>query len=130
MNITSQFFLSLFEEFQKVKRAKINAYISIASGRVPQNVWGAQYQYATALLVAHMLSTSGRQGGGSAGGAVTAEAVGDLSRSFATLFDVNRGDALLLTTRYGADFVQLRKETVIGCMSTRNPGPPFGESFN
>jgi Protein of unknown function (DUF4054) len=130
MNITSQFFLSLFEEFRKVPRAQVNAYITIATGRVPQSVWGTQYQYATALLVAHMLSTRGRQGGGSAGGAVTAEAVGELSRSFATMFDVNRGDALLLTTRYGADFVQLRKETVIGVMSTRNPGPPFGESFN
>jgi hypothetical protein len=128
MNITSQYFLTLFEEFSKVPKAKLDAYISLASLRVSQSVWGGVYQYATALLVAHMLVTSGRQGGGSAGGAVTAEQVGDLSRSFATMFDTNRGDALLCGTRYGIDFVQLRKETIITGMTTR-PIMPLPRCF-
>jgi hypothetical protein len=118
MNIDWEYFLCLFEEFRKIPRSKIEAYISIASGRVASCAWGNSTKYATALLVAHMLSTSGRQGGGSAGGAVTDESVGDLSRAFAPMFDVTRGDALLLSTRYGIDYVQLRKETLITGMST------------
>jgi Protein of unknown function (DUF4054) len=126
LNITVQFFLNLFEEFRGAKRAKLTAYITIASGRVPSGVWGANTQYATALLVAHMLTAQGRQGLGSAGGAVTSETVGDLARNFAQLFDLERGDALLCSTRYGADFVQLRKETIVTGMTTRGAVPiPF-----
>lgn len=126
MNITSQYFLTLFDEFKKVPKAKIDIYIGIASSRVPETVWTTATQYATALLAAHMLSTSGPQGGGPSGGAVTQEQVGDLSRSFGTLFDANRGDAPYMTTRYGIDFIALRKETIMCVMTTRGavPIPP------
>lgn len=123
MNITTQYFLSLFDEFTKLKTVKLKAYINLATIRVPQSVWGANTQYATALLTAHMLSTSGPQGAGPSAGALTAEAVGDLSRSFATCFDPNTGDSVLRTTRYGIDFIALRKETIISAMSTRGRIP-------
>lgn len=124
MNITVQFFLDLFEEFKKVKRSTLTAYITIASTRVPQTVWQSNTQYATALLTAHMLSAQGRQGAGPTAGALTQESVGDLSRSFQACFEPGSGDALLRTTRYGIDFVALRRETVVSGMTTRGSVPP------
>lgn len=115
-NITPSYFLTLFDEFKKVALPKLEIYIGLASGRVPSGVWGDNTKYATALLTAHMLSTSGPQGGGPSGGAVTAEQVGDLSRSFATVFQPGSGDAALMTTRYGIDFVALRRETIVSGM--------------
>jgi hypothetical protein len=112
-NITRQYFLDLFDEFKKVSLPKLDAYLQIATNRVPQTVWKENTAYATALLTAHMLSTSGRQGGGSAGGAVTAEQVGDLSRSYQYIGEVGSGDGWLATTRYGIDFVELRNSTII-----------------
>lgn len=131
MNIDKSYFLALFDEFSKTSTEKIDAYIDIATLRVPAAIWGNKVKYATALLVAHMLTTSGRQGDGSAGGAVTNEQVGDLSRAFATMFDTERGDALLLTTRYGIDFVQLRKETIVtaGLTGFRPFCPPPGSCW-
>lgn len=126
MNITVVYFLDLFDEFKGISKTKLEAYITIASGRVPSTVWGTSSQYATALLTAHMLSTSGPQGGGPAGGALTSEQVGDVSRAFDTVFDPSSGDAAMMTTRYGIDFVALRKETIIGAMpaiTPRRPGP-------
>lgn len=120
-NITPTYFLTLFDEFKCIPKTKLLAYISIATTRVPQSVWCGATQYATALLTAHMLSTAGTQGGGPAGGAVTAEQVGDLSRSFATLFVPGAGDAPFMTTRYGIDFIALRKETIVSIMPTVRP---------
>lgn len=126
MNLTADEFWVLFDEFKKVAKAKVEAYITIASGRVPLSVWGAsKYKYATALLTAHMLSSSGNQGGGSAGGALTAEQVGDLSRSFAPMFQAGAGDAVYMGTRYGVDFVTLRRETVVSVMTPRMKRPGY-----
>jgi hypothetical protein len=122
-NITKEYFLNLFDEFSKVKPDRIAIYIGLATIRVPLSVWCENTPYATALLTAHMLTTSGRQGLGSAGGAVSQEAVGDLSRSFAQCFDPTAGDAVLRVTRYGIDFVALRKETFTTAMTTRGAVP-------
>lgn len=120
-NITPQYFLNLFDEFKKVSAPKIAAYITIASGRTPRKVWCENTDYATALLTAHMLSTSGPQGGGPAGGALTNEQVGDLSRGYATVFQAGSGDAALMTTRYGIDYIALRRETIVSGMVAVNP---------
>lgn len=119
VNASLPFFLELFEEFKKLSPTKINAYLTIAQGRVPLSVWKANTAYAQALLTAHMLTTQGRQGDGAGGGAVTNEQVGDLSRAFATCFDATAGDSVLRTTRYGIDFIALRKETIVTGMTTR-----------
>lgn len=123
-NITAEYFVTLFDEFKKVPEPKLDVYLDLASMRVPSSVWGSSTKYATALLAAHMLSTSGRQGGGPTGGAITAEAVGDLSRSYATCFVPGSGDAVLMTTRYGIDFIALRRETIVSGMTTRGAVPP------
>ena len=118
---TVQYFLVLFPEFKKVEKATVQAYLELASCRVPCHVWKENTKYATALLTAHMLTGQGHKGLGSGGGALTDESVGEISQSFATVFEVNRGDAPMMTTRYGIDFIALRKETVMTGMSTRSP---------
>ncbi len=123
--LTLQAFRTLFPEFKKTPDATIEAYLNIAVGRVPVNIWKANTNYATALLLAHMLSTQGAQGGGPTGGAVTQEQVGDLSRSFQAVFEPGSGDAVLMTTRYGIDFVALRKETIPTATVARTPRPPL-----
>lgn len=115
-NITVEYFLTLFEEFKRIAQPKIKVYIGIATGRVPTSVWGANTQYATALLTAHMLTLQGKGGGGEAGGPLTQESVGDLSRSFATIFQPGAGDAPYMTTRYGVEFIELRRETIVSAM--------------
>lgn len=126
MNATIEFFLQIFDEFCKVPPAKISAYLTISQGRVPASVWTDNTAYAQALLTAHMLTASGRQGGGSAGGAVTAEQVGDLSRSYQYIGEVGSGDSWLASTRYGIDFIELRNSTIVPMMSTRSPiSPPI-----
>jgi hypothetical protein len=123
--LDSQIFLTLFPEFQKVQKATLDAYINIAIGRVPAPVWGTNAQYATALLTAHMLTAQGRGGQGSGGGAITQEQVGDLSRTFATVGEPGSGDQNMLTTRYGSEFVGLRKETIVTIQALGGRRPPY-----
>jgi hypothetical protein len=127
-NIQPQYFLTVFPEFKKVDPATLDAYLDIATLRVPSRVWGQSTNYATALLCAHILTAQGRGGQGAAGGATTAEQVGDLSRSFQYIAEVGSGDSWLATTRYGIDFIALRNETVIGVMPTGRARPPIGYS--
>jgi hypothetical protein len=118
-NITASYFKTLFDEYKGVADPKLEAYIDVASLRVPSTVWGASTRYATALLVAHMLATSGPQGGGPAGGALVSEDIGDASRGYEGITsEPGSGDAVLMTTRYGIDFVALRKETIVPAMTT------------
>lgn len=124
LNIERQYFLTLFREFSNVPDPTVEVYLQLATLRTPPSVWGESTPYATALLAAHMLATSGPQGGGPAGGALTAEQVGDLSRSFQSIAEPGSGDAPLMTTRYGIDYVALRKEKVIGAMPSRTPRQP------
>jgi hypothetical protein len=116
--LTVAIFRTLFPEFTKVTDTALEVWLPIASSRVPFSIWSTNTQYATALLLAHMLTASGKSGLGSGGGAVTSESVGDLSRGFATVGQPGSGDQELLTTRYGQDFVALRRETVVAASVT------------
>lgn len=109
--LTVATFLTLFPEFSKVTSAALEVWLPLAQNRVPVSVWKNNTLYATALLLAHMLTASGKSGLGSGGGAVTNESVGDLSRGFGTM-GTGTGDQELLSTRYGQDFVALRRETI------------------
>ena len=117
-NITNAYFRSLFDEFAPMSDAKVNAYITIASSQVPPTVWNDQTSYATALMVAHMLTASGYGGLGAGGGAVTNEQVGDVSRGYGQVGNAESGDAYLATTRYGIDFIALRRRTIVPGMVT------------
>lgn len=117
-NITRDYFLAIFDEFKSVPTPKVDALIGVASLRVAPGVWADHTQYATALLTAHMLAAGGGSGGsgGAAGGPINNEAVGDLSRGYGSVGNPGTGDQELLTTRYGQEFVSLRREVVVGAM--------------
>ena len=117
-NITRDYFLALFDEFKTTPTPKVDAFLGIASLRVAPTVWKERAAYATALLTAHMIASSGGAGGqgGPASGPLTNESVGDLSRGFATIGVPGSGDQELLTTRFGQEYVALRKEVVVGAM--------------
>lgn len=128
-NITKDYFTTIFDEFKTIPAAKLDVLIGVATNRVDQNAWGSNYQYATALLVAHMIASSGGSGGsGGAGGALTSEAVGDLSRGYAKIGVAGSGDEELQTTQYGAQFVALRRESIVTPFVTGAgyPLPPPG----
>lgn len=112
-------FFTLFPEFEKTREDRVRAFISIATTRVPSSVWQGNTTYAQGLLTAHMLVSTGRKGEGAAGGSGSQEAVGDLSRSYNPMYETGSGDAALMGTRYGVDFVALRNETVIGMGTMR-----------
>ena len=114
--ISVNYFLDLFDEFKGVPQPKIEMYIKLASSRVAQNVWCDLWEAGVSYLAAHMLATGGGAGGsgGGAGGPITAEAVGDLSRSYGTVGVAGSGDELFMTTRYGQMFIELRNEVVLG----------------
>jgi len=126
--ITTHEFLAYFDEFKITPLPKISAYIDVASIRVSATVWGTVAKYATALLTAHMIAVTGGSGGsgGGVGGPVTNESVGDLSRGYGTVGVPGSGDQELLTTRYGQEFVALRRETIVTGMVTgiETPLPP------
>jgi len=123
-HLSSQHFLTIFSEFQHVDPATLKVYLRLASCRTPPSVWGESTQYATALLTAHMLTASGKQGSGPTGGTITAEQVGDLSRSFESIAEIGSGDAPLMVTRYGIDYVALRKERIVGAQPVHTPRHP------
>lgn len=127
-NITYQYFTTLFDEFKTVPQPKVELLIGIATNRVPSSVWGQNTSYATGLLAAHMLSSLGGAGGdgGGVGGPVTAEAVGDLSRGYGSWGQAGTGDDELRLTRYGALFLELRRETVITPCVTGPETSPVG----
>jgi hypothetical protein len=129
MGIDRQYFLTVFDEFSAAAPAKIDAYLEISALRVPPTVWGTRAGYAQALLTAHMLTASGSGGQGAAGGALTNEQVGDVQRGYGQVGDQASGDAALMTTRYGIDYVALRKETVVSCLVTGPATPLPAESL-
>lgn len=126
--LDKDYFFELFDEFKCVPPAKVNAFITIATRRVSACAWGENATYATALLTAHMIASTGGIGGsgGGAGGALTSESVGEISRSFGTIGSPDSSDAEYLTTRYGAEYVALRNQTIVTGFVTQDY---FGGGF-
>jgi hypothetical protein len=103
-------FLKLFVAGAAVGRSdpELNTAIGYAAARLDPEAWGDSYEAASAYLAGHMLLRSKATLSGSGAGAVTAEATGGLSRSYAQVVG-DLSDAALLTTAPGAEFVQLRR---------------------
>lgn len=114
MSLTRAQFLQYFPEFGSVAVPKLNLYVGVAVSRVNSTVWGDCAEYAQALLMAHMLASSGSGASdGGSSGAVTSESVGDLSRSYGSVDVKSDGDKMLAQTKYGREFLALRAECVV-----------------
>ena len=112
-NITRTFFLTIFDEFSTVPTAKVDAFIDLASMRVAPALWKGNTPYATALMTAHMLVVASR---GATGGPTIHESVGELSKGYSAVGTQGSGDQELMTTRYGQEFVSLRRESICCAM--------------
>lgn len=97
--------------------ARKAAILELAETRVSKSAFGPQRNYAVALMAAHMLTSSiaaGIASDGRSGVGIASKSEGALSVSFADagMSGGQMGD--LNATGYGRQFVQLRRECVMG----------------
>ena len=95
----------LAKEFNGLPTVEFECIRDIAKCKVGEAVFGDKADYAAALMTAHIFALSGR---GGAGGQVTQEKVGDLSRSYSV--ETGGAGSDLSTTAYGRLFIQCRKQ--------------------
>ncbi len=99
-------FKCLAPEFKNVPNSTLDKLSPLAENCVDKDVYGDSFDHALALLVAHMLTMSGR---GGTGGAVTMEKVGDLQRQFATVTGLKNSIDM---TSYGQEFKRVSRKIV------------------
>ena len=125
-------FLALFDEFSDVNSRKINLFLDFAKRRISEKAWGDCAEEACYYLTAHLIASTGGEGGvgGAVAGPVTSETVGSLSRSYGQVqVNSNGNDELFTTTSYGRMFLNLRRECVVSGMvlCASKPGHHHGE---
>lgn len=116
MAITAADVIDIAPEFASGDVARIARFIARAKLSVNESVFGRAYELAVAYLTAHMLavSTDSTAGGGSTSQITTSEKVGDLARTYAdTSSSVASDDSALARTKYGQEFLRLRRQCVI-----------------
>lgn len=92
----------------------IECFLEQAALRLCASAFGVLFQQATIYLAAHLLliSPEGGTGTGGAGGPVTSKKTGDEAISFGSIVSLatgaSLGDADLMKTSYGAQFVSIR----------------------
>jgi len=105
-----------------------NVWVEIAETRVARAAFGSNADQAVALMAGHLFTLAANLGTVvGAGGAIASESEGALSRSYA-LPDMNE-ETSLKSTGYGLQFIELRRQSVIGPMNrqvnTRFPSHGF-----
>lgn len=112
--ITPADVIDIAPEFSGISINRIQRFIDRARLSVNKDIFGNVYELAVAYLAAHMLAVSIEPslGGGSIGLVVTQEKVGDLSRSYADTAAI-AADPTLSRTRFGEEFLRLRRQCVI-----------------
>jgi hypothetical protein len=95
-------------------------FIELAKLRIGKKVFGDRYDLAVALLAAHMATLSFRsEDGNNNAGQITSEKEGELSRSYGQVAMSTDQDSAFLSTSYGQQFVQIRKESVMAVSMRR-----------
>lgn len=105
---------------------RVGTFMPIAMQRTNRNVFGANYEYAVALRIAHMIDRNPSNQPGSAG-AVTSESEGQLSRSYSIPRELQAKYGDLCSTPYGCQLAELMEGNVIGLMNVSGgvAGPVF-----
>lgn len=116
MTVNLAYIADIAPEFASADSSRVDRLVAIATLQVPIDKWGAQQDLGVAYLVAHMLKLGDLRGAG----AVTAEAVGDLSRSYGGLGNSVGGkdDDDLELTSYGRTWKRLRRSQANGGILT------------
>ena len=100
-------------ELSATESERKNRIITVAQGQLSPSVFGPQYDYAVALLAAHMLTVANRRG---SSGAVNSVSEGSLSMGFGRVNPM--GKSQWETTAYGAELRALIKRTVISARTS------------
>ena len=94
----------------------VGTLMNIAMQRTSRCAFGANYEYAVALRLAHMICRNPSSQPGTAG-AVTSEAEGQLSRSYSISPELQAKYGDLCSTPYGCQLAELMEGNVVGLMS-------------
>jgi hypothetical protein len=95
--------IEIAPEFQT--RNDISTFIEYARHFVCESVWGNKAKLGIVLMTAHLMTDLDE---GANPGNVTSERVGDLARGYSAV-NVQGLDGLLTTTKYGKQFVLLKR---------------------
>ncbi len=106
--VTASDIKAFAKEFEGENDTRIELFVEYATAFVNENKWGRKYKLALILIACHLLTLGDREGNG---GPVTAESVGELSRSYGQT--TGSEDPELASTSYGQQFLSLRKTLVI-----------------
>lgn len=85
-----------------------------AASQMNQGAWGTLYDSAHANLTAHLAALQALKGGAGKSGPVTAESVGQMSRSYAGLPQHPYLMPGLSSTRWGLEFIRLMTWANVG----------------
>jgi len=117
MALTQTQVVALYTEFDAV--SNVDDWLTLAAERLTASAWGNVYNQAVAYLAMHLMlegglgtGATGAVGpGAGAAGVVTAEKVGDVSKSYgAASTDASSiGDADLMSTKFGRLYISLRE---------------------
>lgn len=109
MSAVLQILLDIAPEMAAEDEDRVTRTIALAASRVGK-CFGDARDLAIAYMVAHILTIGARAG---AGGPITSETEGNLSRSYGATASKNA----LMSTSYGQEFERLRQER---CLSWGN----------
>lgn len=108
-----QIFEDIAPEFAGLDSSLIIRIESLASSQLKQSVFGDLYDYAVALLMAHIFTIRNRSG---SSGQVSAVKEGQLGINYAGSQDMTQWEV----TSYGAELKALIKRTVLGASTARS----------
>ena len=128
MAVTPTNIIAAFPEFDA---ADLTTFVSMAEDRLTAGQWGnaARYYQAVAFLAMHMATKAGLSayqatGASGAGGPVTAQSAGKVSKSYGkpTVTAHYSADEDLASTKFGLMFLQLRASNANSSPSLLAPG--------
>ena len=128
MAISTEGFLIRYPEFSGTDPDRIRIMLDDATGEVGERAWGTLYERGVYALAAHFLFSGGMSGqseGSEAAGiplrSIASQSAGGLAESFTTASSSSTEDdaSLFDTSRYGQEYVRLRKLTRRHILVTR-----------
>lgn len=104
-------FNEIFPEFNHIGSTRRRFLYDSAENNVSEKAFGGVYTEAVYYLAAHKMTCLGTEQAGE--GNVQSEKAGDLSRTYSNV----SGEEDLSSTKYGLEFLRLRKSKVVGAMA-------------
>jgi len=88
----------------------IQFFITMATARLDQPIWGKYWDMGVTFLAAHLITMRNRR---SASGQVTDQKVGDLQVQYSDMTMGGKMDLTYRQTSYGLEYLQLRSLVVV-----------------